>query len=145
SIEKKNRNKNFILYALLILLIVVIDYCNVWFFQSYLNKVSGFVYILYLLNILKIFVYSLILQGEKILTIIRNKEVIFVRWEMVFLGIIALLFAIIKIWLALFLHDNTSVIIQSINTSNIWQIAYMFAAGMFFVRAFHIKKLINLI
>lgn len=138
-IEKKNRNFFFILYALLVLLIVVIDYCNVWFFQSKFNKMSGFVYILYSLNIFKIFAYSLVLQGEKILTIIHNKKELFVRRELIILGIIALLFAIIKLWSALILYDSTSTIIQSINTSSLWQIAYTFAAGMFFVRAFQIK------
>ena len=144
-IEKKNRKNSFIIYALLLLLIVVIDYCNVWFFQSEFNKTREFLYILYFSNIFKIFAYSLVLQGEKILTIIRNKKALIIRWELIILGFIAVLFAIIKNWLPLIFPQYDAgfglfnVMIQSIIVSEIWQIAYMFAAGMLFVRAFHVK------
>lgn len=135
-LEKKRRKNYFILYILLILFIFVISYCDVWFFQSGFKRMNWFIYVLNFLNVFEIFIYAIVLQAEKLLSVIRMEKVFFVRREMVVLGIAAVLLAILQFWSALLLNGVDSEILQSINTSNMWQIACMFAAGIFFARAY---------
>lgn len=140
ELKEKDRKKNLIFYLLMLFVIVMVQYGNLLIFESSLSEYSCFVYILYFLNVFEIFAFALILQTEKIINLIDNKTDIVFRWDFMALGIASFVLAVIKIWLAVFLHNSDSTIIQSINSSDLWQVAYMFAASMLMIGSFKIKK-----
>ena len=144
--EKKERIIWLTWSVLTIFFIVAIVYYNQILIR-YANQSPGPYYRYYvplLINIISAFSCFLLLFVENISTIIRRRKALCVHWELIVLSIIALLFAILKICLPLlFPHslspDNFNIIIYSIFVSTLWDDAYMFAAGIFFVRAFHAK------
>ena len=141
-IGRKQRKNYFLLYVSLMLLIVLTSYFKIWFFMN----IDEFIKSIYLVNISIVFytlIYALILQAERIVPAARRRKMQQVRWEMAVLGIISLSFAIAEIWMAAHLYESDSPVIQSIIGSDLWQISYAFAAGMFFVRAFTAKPCRN--
>jgi hypothetical protein len=138
-IERKRRKNYLLLYVSLILLIVLIGYFKVWVFIN-IEKFNLNIYIINILNIFYVFIYSLILQAERIIPIFHKGKILQIHWEMIALSIAALFFAIIEIWMEQHLYESPSTIFQSITGSVLWQAAYSFAAGMFFVRAFSVRS-----
>lgn len=114
--ETKDRKNCFIFNAVAIFLIVVIVYLNyelLTYSLKQLKPASNGIYYgpspLYLSQFayyISAFLCSLLLQSEEILTIIRRRKSLLVRWEMILLGIIALLLALIGIWLPLLFPEH---------------------------------------
>lgn len=89
------------------------------------------------------------MQGEEIYKIICRRRSLTIRWEMIALGIAAALLGLMKFWFYLlfpgfqFSEINSAfvkVIISMITVGSLLDIAYIFAAGIFFVRAFQIQN-----
>lgn len=105
-------------------------------------------YILYFVNITSAFVCSLLLQGERIAAIIHRRKALLIRWELLILGVVAVMLALLKIWFIIiylnilpidFAISFPTEINKIITLNDFWNNILMFAAGMFFVRSFHIK------
>ena len=133
--EKKDRRNSFILNLIALFLIVIIVYLNyellAYSFKQLKPATNGIYYgrlPLYpqFAYFLSAFLCSLLLQGEEILTIIRRRKSLLIRWEMIIIGIIAN-------------YGDFAGFIISILLSRLWDVACMFAAGVFFVRAFHVQ------
>lgn len=168
--EKKDRRNCFIMNTIALFLIVVIVYFNyelLTYSFKQLKPASNGIYYgrlpLYpqFAYFISAFLCSLLLQNEEILTIIRRRKSLLIRWEMILLGIIALLLALIGFWVglshkpSLFGESNYGIFtvlvngifaapVHAIILSRLWEVACMFAAGVFFVRAFHVQdRIIN--
>lgn len=159
-----NKNERIIWFiwgVLTIFFIVVIVYLNrelKWYLTetSYFTKslrgidssYSNY-YILYSVNLISAFICSLLLLGENISTIIRRRKALLIRWELLILGVVAIMLALMKIWFVLIYYNiilpsdfdiSIPIEINKIITLNdFWDNALMLAAGMLFARAFHIK------
>lgn len=149
-IDKRERGVRFIWSILTIIFIMVIVCLNhvLWHLMDNPDSLSNF-YIRYFLNLISAFVCPLLLSGENISNIIRRRKSLLIRWELVILGIVAILLALMKIWIILISHNFISLdgfnaaFIPAINYIisfyEFWVNALMFASGILFVRAFHIK------
>lgn len=135
-IDRKQRRKYLLLYVGLIFLIVLVDYLRVLAFVN-IKQLSWNIYLFSFLYIVPVFVYSLILQAERLVSLFHKRKELQVNWEMIALSIAAIFIEIIENWMALHLFAP---IIRNITGGVLWQIAFSFAAGMFFVGAFSARS-----
>ncbi len=148
--DKRDRTISFALNAIAVPLVMASVYMMFlivnYIFTSYSVPLYLRDYVPYI-GLFFTLVCALLLQGDEIIKIIHRRKSLLIRWELLILGIVALLFAVGKIvgYFYFAEHDyiNSSSfvfgIIDSIMTTELWSTAYMFAVGMFFVHAFHIK------
>lgn len=128
-------------YLFLLVFLFATDYVNLCFFQSAFSWRNSFVYILYGFNLLKILVCALGVQAERIRDILRNRTAFCFSGVSAVLGLSSLLLATMKLGLSLFWHSADSSVIQAINNSDLWQVAYTFAAGLLLVESFQRRSL----
>jgi len=147
--QEKDRKIYFTLNVIAIFFIVVIVYFA-YKFEIYIHKPTegSPSFFPYFVNMISAFLCCLLLQGEEILKISRQRNSLFIRWDLIILGIIAFLLGFIQFWFYLlfphFQFGETKFgfidkIVAIIMVGNFLDIAYMCAAGMFFIRAFHVQ------
>jgi hypothetical protein len=147
--EKKQRTSCFVWNVLTILILMVLIYINYkvkWYaldhdtFSPYMGQFVG--------RLASAFILSLLLQKEEILTIVRRRRTLVIHWELIFLTIIVILLALIKLWFPVLFpnlpspeavkYSIFSIFALGILESTFGDIAFMFLSGFLLVRAFNV-------
>jgi hypothetical protein len=102
--------------------------------------------LLELMTVLQVLLYSIVilasaaaLQWQKVWFLLKNKMNLLIEKKALALCIVAILLVFIPMLLEYFTYDSPWGMLQAINLIPLWHLAYLFAACVFFLRAFRIR------
>lgn len=140
-----SRKRTFVVSALLLPGFVVVQYFCVFAFVGMTQLPRNpalLVFIsvlLVLLNNIVTLASAVALQWEKAGYLLQNRKNLLIEKKAMALCIAAILLVFVKMMVEYFIYDSSWGMIQAINLMLLWQVAYLFAACVFFLRAFRIR------
>jgi len=144
-LKGRSRKRTFVVSALLLPGFVVAQYLCVLAFigMSELPRNPALLelmsVLLVLLNSVVILASAAALQWEKVWLLLQNRKNLVMEKKAMALCIVAILLVFIPMLLEYFIYDSPWGMIQAINLMPLWSLAYLFAACVFFLRAFRIR------
>ena len=143
--QERSRKRTFVVSALLLLGFVATQYLCILAFVGMTELPRNPVLLelmtvlLVLLNSIVILASAAALQWEKVWFLLQNRKNLLIEKKALALCIIAFLLVLIPMLLEYFIFDSSWGMIQAINLMPLWQLAYLFASCVFFLRAFRIR------
>jgi len=144
-LQERSRKRTFVVSALLLPGFVVAQYLCVLAFigMSELPRNPALLelmsVLLVLLNSVVILASAAALQWEKVWLLLQNSKNLQIENKAMALCIVAILLVFIPMLVEYFIFDSSWGMVQAINLMPLWQLAYLFAACIFFLRTFRIR------